>query len=145
MNCIFLDVDGVLNNDRTSAIMPDGSTGLSDGLCKKLKSLKKSTNSTIILTSDIPQENKGYVMKKLRKFECMPLGYTFNRKNSMSKGGEVSMYIKDNEIENYVILDDCPDEFKNYDLMQRLVRIDFHEGITDADVAIAKRILGYET
>ena len=146
MNFIFLDIDGVLNNDRTTAQSPNGFVGLSDSLLKKLKHLKKETDSVIVLTSswkDASKEDYDYMMRKLKKFECTPLGRTYEKNgNGELRGQAISKYVKNNEITNWVILDDCLYDFKQYpEIMMHLVHTDYHEGLTDEDVELAKKIL----
>ena len=149
-NFIFLDIDGVLNNDTTTAKSPNGYVGLSDKLLKRLKAFKKDVNGIIILTStwkDASKEDYDYMMRKLRKFDCVPLGRTYEKvtKGEELRGQGIEKYIKDNEITNYVIFDDCLYDFDKYpDIMKRLVFVNYHFGLTDEDVENAKKILSNE-
>ena len=145
-NFIFLDIDGVLNNDKTTAKSPNGFVGLSDNLCKKLKHLKKETDAIIVLTSswkDASKEDNDYMMRKLRKFECTPLGRTYEKNgNGELRGQGILKYVRDNGVDNYVIIDDCEYDFKQYpEIMKHWVQPDFHFGLSDSDVDLAKKIL----
>ena len=52
MKIIFCDVDGVLNNARTTGRSPGGYKGVSDELIRKLKRIVEKTDARIVLSSD---------------------------------------------------------------------------------------------
>jgi hypothetical protein len=52
MKLIFLDIDGVLNNENTKASAPSGCMGIEDKLITKLEHIIAETDAKIILTSD---------------------------------------------------------------------------------------------
>ena len=49
---IFLDVDGVLNNENTNARSPGGYVGVMDSKVKLLSKLVKETNADVVISSD---------------------------------------------------------------------------------------------
>ena len=48
---VFLDIDGVLNDDNTTEKSPTGFTGIDDTLLQNLKDLIEETKAEIVLTS----------------------------------------------------------------------------------------------
>ena len=52
MKVIFCDVDGVLNNESTSELTPNGYRGVSDKLIRNLRKIVDETGAKIVLSSD---------------------------------------------------------------------------------------------
>ena len=78
MKIIFLDVDGVLNNENTKASAPSGCMGVDDKLTSILAQIVMETDAKIVLTSDWKigwesfdiycLEDAKYLNRKLKKY-----------------------------------------------------------------------------
>ena len=138
MNIMFLDIDGVLNDtdyykkiyneihDKYNRFESQFRHIDIDKL-KILKEITKETNSYIVITSSwkslsIYQEIKNYLIS-------LGIPIIGETKDSNSNRGEgIKNYIKENNVEKYVILDD--DIFEDYDeeLLSNLVKTSFMKG-----------------
>lgn len=109
---IFLDIDGVLNQLQRNYYLDDKCIENLGILCKKL-------SATVVLTSSwrlgytnlgkcTPQIEK--LKEKFCKYNIKIVGRT---KNLGNRELEIQQYIKDNNISNYVVIDDDKTEFKN--------------------------------
>ena len=147
MRVIFLDVDGVLNNDESSELTKDYWTKPEDCLIKKLKKIVDETDAQIVLSSDWrldrdeEEEDFHYLalVKMLYKYNLGILDFTPYLGN-VSRGTEISEYLSDHEdeIESFVILDDrCDMEPVKDNLVKTNPRI----GLTDEDVKEAIKML----
>ncbi len=151
MKVIFLDVDGVLNNNFTSSRSPDGYLGVSDRLILKLKKIVEETRADIVISSDWrlirddPERGKDY------KYLARKLLFTGHLKISghtddiswSQRGKEIRKFLDDHpEITEYVVLDDIPfGDFERCGLLRNLVLTDPAVGLTDGDADRAIRIL----
>lgn len=139
MKIIFLDVDGVLNSDNSKSRLP-----LSKKLLKNLREIVKATNARIVVSSTWRRDE--FAMKKLRRaleFKKMKI-YSMTTihyfKHGQVRGDEIDMWLKNHDdIENYVILDDCYD-FHEHQL-QNFVQTDYKVGLSENDVKKAIDIL----
>lgn len=154
MQCIFLDIDGVLNNTRTKSMTPEGFTGISNSLLNNLKKLVQITNAKIILTStwkddwDINIDNcteTGLYLNK--KFNQKRL-YIFDKVKDTSKGSfyrglSIIDYINRHlDITKFVIIDDSKFDFDEYiELKNHIVYTDELLGLTLDKVEEAINIL----
>ena len=153
MKVIFLDIDGVLNNRRTRTKTPDGFTGISDSLCKRLRKIIESVfeetgkKPEVVLTSSwkylkTTEADYIYMLSKLKKAKAIPIGITKEREgNSIKRGQGIIDYLSENHgVRQYVILDDYIFDMQD-ELMQHLVLTDEADGLTDSDVKMAIDIL----
>lgn len=166
---IFLDIDGVLNSDRTLY----ESISLEDDLILNLKTLIDNTGAKIILSSSwraIP-EAIAELMDKLDKFGLVISGMTCNGvdldwieryefdvtkkyldtrfdydenkqiKITHDRGAEIFRWLSDHkEVESFVILDDEDFDIKNY-FPDKLIKTNFKTGLTKEDVKKAIQII----
>ena len=150
MRIIFLDVDGVLNNDKTEDKI-FGWIGIDPIFVDKLKTLYDLSNedeeTRIVISSSWKRdeikanreiEKYGYtkvsntysvLIERLTSAEMVVLGHTPENKNSSFYRGEeilqwIEDYNKDHEpISNYVILDDeCFDFLQNEETKKRFIK-----------------------
>lgn len=148
---IFLDIDGVLNDDHTVEYTPDGYTGIDDYHVAQLKKIIDKTNAKIVLSSDwrytSPQwdsknENDPvweYLCNKLKKFDLIISDIVPQYCSSWhSRGREIELYlfyfyeIKD-ESYQYIILDDLSSyEFQAH--LSHLIHTDYKVGLSETDV-----------
>lgn len=112
---IFLDVDGVLNDDNTNTRTPDGYTGVDEKYIKNLKRIVDRTGAEIVLSSDwkfeYPNGPAGRYLKEQLEKEGLKIkaktpGDSRGR-GFTGRGGEILAYLKKHpEVRNFVILDD---------------------------------------
>ena len=166
---IFLDVDGVLNSNRT--LHEDIS--LEDDLISNLKELVDKTGAKIILSSSwrLSTEAVATLMDKLDKFGLVISGmtcdsvdldwlekyefdvtkkyldtkfdYDENRqiKITHDRGAEIFKWLHDHDDCAYVILDDEIEDIKPYFSESVIVKTSYKTGLTKEDVKKAIQIL----
>ena len=150
-NYIFLDVDGVLN--RYGVRYNDHDEELDDYLISHLQKLVKDTNAVLILSSawrdgwkensseeENPQNEPYFdrLVEKLAEHE-MTLSDRLG-KIQWHREDAIREYLEQHpEVQNFVILDDWNDMGEYTD---RLILTNPREGLTEADVEKAKRLLG---
>ena len=156
MKYIFLDVDGVLNNEDTNESNPSGYVGVSMELVRNLSKIVKSTGAKIILTSDWKQgwsellfccdDDVSYLLDKLRKCGLRIHNRTYDEKLEdyfyTDRGAGIRNFLDSCEdVEGYVIIDDHI--FSDFDKEQKLhfVHTDSKKGLTEDDVKKAMEIL----
>ena len=145
---IFLDIDGVLNDDETYTTAPYGGTGIDDHHLYQLRQLVDNTGAKIVLSSDwrfnsprmrdqftnwpTVREDWDYMNKCFRKFDLEIFDITHDR--CFKRGNEIKMWLwRQNPPFAYVILDDLPlDEFTEH--MPHLVHTNPAVGLTWEDV-----------
>lgn len=151
MKVIFLDIDGVLNNHRTVCRTPDGFVGISSNLTTRLREIVKATDAKIVLTSTwkecwnkkytLCKEDGKYLVRKLHHKGLEIIDKTEDAEGYFYRGEGILSYIKENNIEKFVVLDDFEFDFKKCELLDHLVLTDPIEGLTDEDVEKAIDIL----
>lgn len=149
---IFLDVDGVLNNDETEEKTPSGFVGVSEDLIERLGRIVREQKAEVVLSSswrlsdENPTESEKtdylYLEEKLASVGVAISGSTPNVRASR-RGQEIREYLDSLEEDvGWVVLDDIffPD-FESFGITERLVITDGEEGLTDDDAAAAAEIL----
>lgn len=140
MKVIFLDVDGVLNDNDPSK------PKIQEDKVKFLKEIVGETGSYLVLSSDWrywwdkPDEDFFLLVETLRKFGMELISKTPITKHGY-RGAEIYQWINEwggEAIEKFVILDD-QDDMKPY--MDKLVQTSSTRGLTKDDVEEALRIL----
>ena len=166
---IFLDIDGVLNSDRTLY----ESISLEDDLILNLKEIVNKTKAKIILSSSwrLSTEAIATLMDKLDKFGLVISGMTCdgvdldwlekyefditkkyldtkfdwdeNRqiKITRDRGAEIFKWLYDHDDCAYVILDDEIEDIKPYFSESVIVKTSYKIGLTKEDVKKAIQIL----
>ena len=166
---IFLDVDGVLNSDRT--LYEDIS--LEDDLILNLKEIVDKTEAKIILSSSwrLSTEAIAKLMDKLDKFGLAISGMTCDSvdldwlkkykfdttkkyldtkfdydenkqiKITHDRGAEIFKWLHDHDDCAYVILDDEIEDVKPYFNESVIVKTSYKTGLTKEDVKKAVQIL----
>lgn len=144
MKILFLDVDGVLNNNLTRTRTFDGWCFVDDYLVERLKHIIDTTGAKIVLSSTWrdgwnrkdESENKPYfnqLRDKLKEYgmeiwDALPMPMRPSRGIAIGEWFELH---KDLDIESFVILDDWYDMgiYRDY-----LVQTNGGIGLTDEDV-----------
>ena len=146
---IFLDVDGVLNNDRTTRTTAGGFVFVSGRLVKNLQRIVKETGAKVVLSSDWrydrddPKLNGDFLEleAELQRYGISLYGFTPELR-SAHRGAEIDAWLKEHsEVVNFVILDDRPDIEPNTDHWVRTV---MRDGLgveeTEEAIQILKRV-----
>ena len=147
---IFLDIDGVLNDDEVYEKAPYGGTGIDDHHLYQLKHLIDTTGAKVILTSDwrynspewrfdypnwkTAEEDWAYMNKKFAKFDIKIEDITHDR--CLLRGNEIRMFLwRQTPPYSFVILDDLPEkEFAVDNLLAHLINTNPEVGLTWDDV-----------
>lgn len=138
MKIIFLDIDGVLNNEYTKAFAPSGALFVSDRLLKNLSKIVKVTGAEIVLSSSWRldwvkgKETKDFLalQSKLKDFSIELFDKTPLIKNGANRGAEIEEWLKYHpEVENYVILDDESNLFSSN---EHLILTNSYYGLTES-------------
>lgn len=153
MKVLFLDIDGVLNNDETTDKTPSGFTGVDMILVQRLQHLIEATSAKIVLSSTWKEEwNKDkhlchpdgqYLSEKLK--DC---GLIIEDKISdgvlSHRGLQIKEYLdKHKHITSYAIVDDFNFDFADVsDLKRHFIQTNKSIGLTDEDVNCLISILG---
>jgi cellobiose phosphorylase len=140
---IFLDIDGVLNNERF--LHEGGIHTIADPLIAILKRIVDATGAKIVLSSTwrIAADNRRRVKEALARHDLEFVDRTVELRNKMSSWVERSFEIlewlhRHQEVKNFAILDDCSDAGTN-GLREYFFQTDFEVGLTEeiADKVIA--------
>lgn len=148
--CVFLDIDGVLNNMTTSELCC-GFIGIDDGNLLTFSRLIKETDAMILLTStwrefwekddkDKQDEMANYLDMKLAKYNIKIYDKTCD--NYENRGYGILKSIEKYNIKRYVVLDDI--FFSDYtkpEIYKHFVQTDEIVGLTEKDVDEAIQIL----
>ena len=163
MKVVFLDVDGVLNDDYTNELIPNSIfIGIDNKYVKNLKKIIDATDAQIVLSSTwrIHQVKNNqnlnesvdclkYLKKKLDKYGLHYVSTTPHI-NHYKRGTEIKQWIEQNNditIDGWVILDD--QFFFDFDeeMIKHLVQTEhmknfgYSYGLNDDDVKKAIQIL----
>lgn len=161
MRIIFLDVDGVLNNEETTDRY-QGWIGIDPLLVDKLKEIYNDSNkkeeTRIVITSSWRYEkikkfalvdgSYDYLLGRLKDAGLEVIGCTdMDKQSGWYRGREINKWLEDNKDKNvstFVILDDEFFDFEIRNLLCNLVRINSVLGIIQADIDRALKILNGE-
>ena len=113
-NYIFLDIDGVLNSNRTNARGPYGNPGIGKKHLDILKTIVDKTNGEIVLISDwrlsfLPDDHMPKMADYISgKFDSVQLTLTLVSESHRyeNRVNEIVDWIQRNPTDGYIILDD---------------------------------------
>ena len=147
MKVIFLDIDGVLNEEKSRSRCC-GYKGIDDKKAKNLANIVKATGAEIVLIStwkdDWRKTDKAhqgmmanYLDKKLKKQGLSVLDKTasVDKKNGfhISRGMGILQFLSTHTVEKYVILDDYQFDYDGCGLTSNYVKTDNKKGgLTEA-------------
>lgn len=155
MKVIFLDIDGVLNTPSSESRCGEY-IGIDDEKVEKLKKIVEKTKAEIVLVSTwkkywrkeeklkpLQDCSATYLDEKLAKCGLKAVDKTRDKSDGryLSRGEGILEYICRNNVENYVILDDCQFDYDGNDLTDKLVKTNQIEGLTEKQVKAACEIL----
>ena len=141
MKVVFLDIDGVLNEEKSRSRCC-GYKGIDDKKAENLAKIVEETNAKIVLIStwkdDWRKTDKAhqgmmanYLDKKLKKQGLAVLDKTKSiDKNGFhfSRGEGILQYLADNKVEKYVILDDYQFDYDSCGLTDHYIKTNAHSG-----------------
>lgn len=151
MKVIFLDIDGVLNNDETEEYTPEGYLGIDDILLARLKKIVENTQAKIVLTTswkdywDKDETNCKkdglYINEKFKKFGLKVYDKTID--GGFDRGKGINKYLEDHkEVTNFLIIDDYMfKDFARYDYVKNMIYTDAEDGLSTSDAIEAINIL----
>ena len=155
MKVVFLDIDGVLNEEKSRSRCC-GYLGIDDKKAKNLAKIVEETNAKIVLIStwkdDWRKTDKShqgimanYLDRKLKKQGLVILDKTKSiDKNGFhfSRGEGILQYLADNKVEKFVILDDYQFDYDSCGLTDYHIKTDaFNGGLTEEMANRAIKIL----
>lgn len=152
-NLIFLDVDGVLNNDSTKQRTPGGFIGIDPKNLKNLWKIICETGAYIVLSSSWrtcwdkagdPDEDGKYLINELSKSGIEIFAFTPKCSSRYRRGLEIFTFLEDCPCDGFVILDDEEFEFGECGLNNHFVNTNYFCGLTSEDAEEAIRIINGE-
>lgn len=149
MNIVFLDIDGVLNTDKT-CIFYDNETIVEDDKLLLLKKLVEETQSKIVLVStkkdywEKKDKNKqglygAYLDEKFSEYGLTIYDKTID--DGIHRGLGVLAWKSRNNTKNIVVLDDNEEGYDAITKAFYLVKISGGIGLTEQNLEKAKEIL----
>lgn len=136
MKIVFLDIDGVLNNEKTIITTSTGYDFIEDYKIQILKYLLNKTKAKVVLSStwrlerDNPQRNQDFceLQDKLKEYGIEFYDYTPTLLRGRRQE-EIFEWLKNNpNVENYTILDDSYDEIDK--TLPNFFKTNFKTGLT---------------
>lgn len=155
MKVIFLDIDGVLNTPSSESRCGEY-IGIDDEKVEKLKKIVEKTKAEIVLISTwkkywrkeeklkpLQDYSATYLDERLAKQGLKAIDKTKDKADGryLSRGESILEYVCRNNVENYIILDDCQFDYDGCDLSDKLIKANQTEGLTEKEVKTACRIL----
>lgn len=140
---IFLDIDGVLNSNKTTRRTMNGYIFVGNRQLKNLKRIVNATQAKIVLSSDWrydrddPKYNSDYLEleTELMRYGIQFYGFT-PELSSAHRGAEIVQWLTEHpEVSSFVILDDRTDIEPNKDHWVKTT-ISHGLGTTETDEAI---------
>lgn len=155
MKVIFLDIDGVLNTPSSESRCGEY-IGIDDEKVEKLKKIVEKTKTEIVLISTwkkywrkeeklkpLQDYSANYLDEKLAKQGLKAVDKTKDKADGryLSRGESILEYVYRNNVENYIILDDCQFDYDGLGLTDYFIKIKQTEGLTEARAEKACKIL----
>ena len=151
MKVIFLDVDGVLNTPSSESRCGEY-IGIDDEKVEKLKKIVEKTKTEIVLISTwkkywrkeeklkpLQDYSANYLDEKLAKQGLKAIDKTKDKADGryLSRGEGILEYVYRNNVENYIILDDCQFDYDGCDLTDNYIKTNQIEGLSEQQVKAA--------
>lgn len=151
MKVIFLDIDGVLNTPSSESRCGEY-IGIDDEKVEKLKKIVEKTKAEIVLISTwkkywrkeeklkpLQDYSANYLDEKLAKQGLKAIDKTKDKADGryLSRGESILEYVYRNNVENYIILDDCQFDYDGCDLTDNYIKTNQIEGLSEQQVKAA--------
>lgn len=155
MKVIFLDIDGVLNTPSSESRCGEY-IGIDDDKVERLKQIVEKTKAEIVLISTwkkywrkeeklkpLQDYSANYLDEKLAKQGLKATDKTKDKSDGryLSRGESILEYVYRNNVEKYIILDDCQFDYDGCYLTDCLIKTKQAEGLTKAQAENACEIL----
>lgn len=149
MKVIFLDIDGVLNEEKSRSRCC-GYLGIDDKKVENLAKIVEETNAKIVLISTWKDDWRktykahqgmmaNYLDRKLKKQGLVALDKTKSIDKHgfhFSRGEGILQYLADNKVEKYVILDDNQFNYDSCGLSDYYIKTDAYNGGLTEELAV---------
>lgn len=151
MKAIFLDIDGVLNTPSSESRCGEY-VGIDDDKVERLKQIVEKTKAEIVLISTwkkywrkekkfkpLQDYSANYLDEKLAKQGLKAIDKTKDKADGryLSRGESILEYVYRNNVENYIILDDCQFDYDGCDLTDNYIKTNPIEGLSEQQVKVA--------
>lgn len=151
MKVIFLDIDGVLNTPSSESRCGEY-IGIDDEKVEKLKQIVEKTKAEIVLISTwkkywrkeeklkpLQDYSANYLDEKLAKQGLKATDKTKDKSDGryLSRGESILEYVYRNNVEKYIILDDCQFDYDGCDLTDNYIKTNQIEGLSEQQVKVA--------
>lgn len=151
MKAIFLDIDGVLNTPSSESRCGEY-IGIDDEKVEKLKQIVEKTKAEIVLISTwkkywrkeeklkpLQDYSANYLDEKLAKQGLKATDKTKDKSDGryLSRGESILEYVYRNNVEKYIILDDCQFDYDGCDLTDNYIKTNQIEGLSEQQVKVA--------
>ena len=151
MKVIFLDIDGVLNTPSSESCCGEY-IGIDDDKVERLKQIVEKTKAEIVLISTwkkywrkekkfkpLQDYSANYLDEKLAKQGLKAIDKTKDKANGryLSRGESILEYVYRNNVEKYIILDDCQFDYDGCDLTDNYIKTNQIEGLSEQQVKVA--------
>ena len=151
MKVIFLDIDGVLNTPSSESRCGEY-IGIDDEKVEKLKKIVEKTKTEIVLISTwkkywrkeeklkpLQDYSANYLDEKLAKQGLKAIDKTKDKADGryLSRGESILEYVYRNNVENYIILDDCQFDYDGCDLTDNYIKTNQIEWLSEQQVKAA--------
>lgn len=151
MKVIFLDIDGVLNTPSSGSRCGEY-VGIDDDKTKLLADIVKRTKAKIVLISTwkkywrkeeklkpLQDYSANYLDEKLAKQGLKVIDKTKDKADGryLSRGESILEYVYRNNVENYIIFDDCQFDYDGCDLTDNYIKTNQIEGLSEQQVKAA--------
>lgn len=140
MKLLFLDIDGVLNNESTRTVGPTGFKGLEPRLVQKFLDWHGKQDKLNVCLSSTWRTDP-LTLKHVQDAGIPLIGVTMNSHftHPKTRGFEVDHFVTIYKPKKYAILDDCH-EFYGHQI-PCFVQTSYRHGLRDRDLAKLDRIL----
>lgn len=151
MKVIFLDIDGVLNTPSSESRCGEY-IGIDDDKVERLKKIVDKTKAEIVLISTwkkywrkeeklkpLQDYSANYLDEKLAKQGLKATDKTKDKSDGryLSRGESILEYVYRNNVEKYIILDDCQFDYDGCDLTDNYIKTNQIEGLSEQQVKVA--------
>ena len=151
MKVIFLDIDGVLNTPSSENRCGEY-IGIDDDKVERLKQIVEKTKAEIVLISTwkkywrkewklkpLQDYSANYLDEKLAKQGLKAIDKTKDKADGryLSRGESILEYVYRNNVENYIILDDCQFDYDGCDLTDNYIKTNQIKGLSEQQVKVA--------
>lgn len=152
MKVIFLDIDGVLNCQKSNSNC-GGLIGIDSKKVKVLRQIVEETDAKIVLCSswktfwdnnkDDQNELANYLDRKLKRENLFILDKTIDKGSNRGEG--IANWLQNKNVESWIVIDDeIFDDYEKYNVIKHLVKTSFYDdngGLQEEHIKLAVDLL----